>query len=407
MKVINQNNSDSKSKKFFLDTIENVSLLNNMNIASYSTIKSTDNFLIIVMPEYKLSLSKVNTIDMFVKANDYQIIIDICNALDSMHSFEIINGNLKPCNIIFNRFDESCNYFITDYCQQFLYLNALNKNPFTLDSIRYSSPELLKNRELSYKSDLWSVGCIIGYILLNKHIFDSKNLFDLFTQVISAKYDNDINIDNELRIINDKIYEEVIKKLLLINPNERLNFDEIRKFFFTTKKTDINDFLNSIVLDNNDNSIYIGINSTGEYQLTDPRIGDYGLEFICDNLNKMSNLQVFVLYNCDITTIGIRFLANSLKIIPDLKQLELQKNKIDNEGVNLLCKNLNYISKLEQLNLGDNPITEKGIEQLSYSLCKCPNLYLLFLSNIDINNKSKTKDRIKTFHPNVRLSVFF
>ena len=79
------------------------------------------------------------------------------------------------------------------------------------------SPEILKGEEnlISNKSDIWSLGIIIYYMLFKEYPYNSKNEY----QIIKES-------NKQLKSIDNKELDDLIKKMLVININERISWEE-------------------------------------------------------------------------------------------------------------------------------------------------------------------------------------
>lgn len=124
----------------------------------------------------------------------------------------LVNGNLKPSNIIL---DENNDIFITDICQNRLYPNILTVD---INSLYYYSPEQLQSKECDITSDLWSLGMILYFIyeFPHKPLLNYKKLL---------KTDNIINIKCKEYMSRKGYY--IISHLLCINKNERMKLSDI------------------------------------------------------------------------------------------------------------------------------------------------------------------------------------
>lgn len=53
----------------------------------------------------------------------------------------------------------------------------------------YMSPEVCRSEPYSYKSDIWSLGCVLYECCMLKHAFESENLLGLVYKIVSDRYD--------------------------------------------------------------------------------------------------------------------------------------------------------------------------------------------------------------------------
>lgn len=49
----------------------------------------------------------------------------------------------------------------------------------------YSSPETCRNEEVTFKSDIWSLGCVLYELCTLKHAFSASNVLALATMINS------------------------------------------------------------------------------------------------------------------------------------------------------------------------------------------------------------------------------
>ncbi len=84
----------------------------------------------------------------------------------------------------------------------------------------YASPEVWNDKPYEYKSDIWSLGCVIYEICCFKPPFKGNNLDQLFQSVNKGAFDS-------IPSFYSKDLDSLIKKMLNLNPNKRPSCDEI------------------------------------------------------------------------------------------------------------------------------------------------------------------------------------
>ncbi len=143
-----------------------------------------------------------------------------------MNENKIIHGNIKPSNILLtfdkNNVNKVC-FKISDYGLSKLYEeNNIDKSRI-IDSSQLISPECLKGEKIDDKSDIWSLGILIYYLLFQKYPYNGTE-YEIMKQIESNK---------QLNIINDELLDDLLKKMLEPNVNKRINWEEyfIHPFF--------------------------------------------------------------------------------------------------------------------------------------------------------------------------------
>ncbi len=86
-----------------------------------------------------------------------------------------------------------------------------------------TAPEILKGDFISKKSDLWSLGIIIYYMLFKEYPFNGKTENEILT---------DMNSNKKLKIIQNKDLNDLINKMLIIDENQRITWDNYFNHLF-------------------------------------------------------------------------------------------------------------------------------------------------------------------------------
>ena len=154
---------------------------------------------------------------------------DILNQLNEnfikMNDKNIINKNIKPENILIDlKKINKCKIKLSDYgsCK----LNNSNYHINIEDSLLTLAPEILKSGEISPKSDIWSLGVTIYYMLFKEYPYNGKE---------KSKIIEDIESNKQLNIINDNDLNDLLKKMLKVDLNERISWNEYFNHSFFTK----------------------------------------------------------------------------------------------------------------------------------------------------------------------------
>ena len=145
-----------------------------------------------------------------------EVLNQLNNVFKIMNNKKIIYRDLKLNKILISldRLDK-CLIKLSDYGLS-KYNNLSNTN--TINKINLTmAPEILKGENYNFKSDIWSLSIIIYFMLNKEYPYNGENEILLF---------NDINSGKRLKLSNDDKLNDLINKMLKININERISWDE-------------------------------------------------------------------------------------------------------------------------------------------------------------------------------------
>ena len=187
--------------------------------------------------------------------------IQLLSGLQTLHKNGIIHCNLKPSNIVI---DEYGNVKICDF-KKCLLLSKMNNDSIQKNKCAmtpcYTAPELFrKEGKYSFKSDLWALGCILFELAVGQVPFFDNSIDNLISKIIKEE----VNFDRrELTNFSDD-FINVIKKLLIKEPNDRITWGEIEKMpwwdghFYSGSNASTNDknenYLNKLDTGNTSNN---------------------------------------------------------------------------------------------------------------------------------------------------------
>ncbi|NXX19737.1 MK15 kinase, partial [Podargus strigoides] len=181
------------------------------------------------------------------------IVYQLLKATKFIHSGNVIHRDQKPSNILLDTdcFVKLCDFGLArSLCQK----SQDQGNPALTEYVAtrwYRAPEiLLSSRSYTKGVDMWSIGCILGELLLGKPLFpgtSTMNQIQQILRVIPAPSPEDIlamqsdyrasvidRVSSQQRVTLEEILPsstplpalDLLKKLLVFNPDKRLTAEE-------------------------------------------------------------------------------------------------------------------------------------------------------------------------------------
>lgn len=96
------------------------------------------------------------------------IFIQILHGMNYLHNHNIIHRDIKPSNIFVNMDGtvKIADFGISKVLDQtqtinMSYTSSDGSSPKLTGTPMYSSPEICRNEQVSFKSDVWSMGCLL------------------------------------------------------------------------------------------------------------------------------------------------------------------------------------------------------------------------------------------------------
>ena len=215
----------------------------------------------------------------------YQLI----NALDYIHSKGVAHRDLKPENLLLS---QNKNIKIIDFGLSNFFETGIGGLATPCGSPSYASPEIIKGEIYDgFKIDVWASGIILFAMLCGYLPFDDDEEEEK-EESHDKRYFSQSNTNNkeekseDNEVLFQKILEgkiefpdylsdvaiDLIKKMLVVEPEDRIELDEIKKHKFyrmgkknyllyqkTVTEHEVYDNINSVNYDNNTNNYNINI----------------------------------------------------------------------------------------------------------------------------------------------------
>ena len=152
----------------------------------------------------------------------------ICTAVSFIHSYDVAHRDLKPENVLIDKFPrlKVADFGICGYVSEDSLMKSFVGSP------SYSSPECLSKIEYDGKiSDVWSLGVIL-FVMVTGNSPWNQNTPQMIHQIQSA----DFYIPEELSLD----CQDLIKRMMVVSPNDRINLEEVLSHPFFEKASSSN-----------------------------------------------------------------------------------------------------------------------------------------------------------------------
>ena len=256
----------------------------------------------------------------------------IIAGLQFLHTNNIVHRDIKPNNILI---DSNNNIKIIDFGVS----KILKKGEIMKDycgTLSYMAPEIIERKGYEgYSCDIWSAGVILYYMISGQRPFNTKKDDEIEKLILKGEY-------KELNNNISKDVKDLINRMIVINPKERITIEEILNHPWL-KDVDIKKVENYKLFLENEKNI---INKYNACYL-DNKYEDLIENFDRDNLNTLNN-DTKNQENQENKNVNERsaILApyNTYKSENDdslLKDIEIQNNILDFDE-NAIIQNIKY-----------------------------------------------------------------
>lgn len=148
-------------------------------------------------------------------------------AIYYLHNQKILHRDLKPQNI-FLRFER---IQLGDFGIAKMLDSTQDIATTCIGTPYYMAPEVFKSKPYSYKSDIWSLGCILYEMCNLRRAFDAQNINALAIKILKGTFP--MIIATYSKQLRDLIYS-----MLKVNPNKRPTIVELLNKPFIKKRVD-------------------------------------------------------------------------------------------------------------------------------------------------------------------------
>lgn len=218
LKLFHMLDSDSLYEKFSAENMHHITRLHHLNLIHVTDFGNFGKHIYYLSEYFE---GKTLTGFKYKKSTQellYDIIVQICYALNALHSQNIIHRDLKPNNVIYKIKDNKPVLKLMDY--GFTKVDIERTNQRIGNVLPFIAPEIYLGNKAVLQSDFYSLGAILYKITTGSLPFTVEQIsalmagdrFNLF-----PKFPRELNPE-----ISDKL-EKLILKLLERNPEDRFD----------------------------------------------------------------------------------------------------------------------------------------------------------------------------------------
>ena len=239
LKIINKERMKEKLKNDininnFLNEITCMKILETKNQDNKNTVKfyeyfDNENEFIIVMELCDENLVKYfASREPFNEKEIYEFLCQLNNTFSNMNKKKITHRDLKPQNILIKNENKKIIYKLSDYGLSKQLMDRNQELTTMVGTPLFKAPEIIEGKKYNFKCDLWSLGVIIYILLFKKNPYNGRNE-TLILEEIKKKGQKELlkSKDNEL--------DDLIRKLLVKEPEKRISWEEYFKHPFFKK----------------------------------------------------------------------------------------------------------------------------------------------------------------------------
>ena len=233
LKSVTMEKLNKKEQENSVNEVRILASVNHPNVIGYKETFWDDqnNTLNIVMEyaddgdlETKIKKMKKNC-GFFDEQLIWSYSIQMIEGLKALHDKKIMHRDLKSANIFLVKNKRQCkigDMNVSKVIKEKV-LRTQTGTPY------YASPEVWNDKPYSYKSDLWSIGCVIYELCALCPPFRGKDLDELYINVCKGKVER-IN-----KVYSDSLWKMILM-LLQVDVNKRVNCDQFLNHPLIIKK---------------------------------------------------------------------------------------------------------------------------------------------------------------------------
>ncbi|CAD8209008.1 unnamed protein product [Paramecium pentaurelia] len=243
-KIFDAFHNATDSQRTFREVIFLEQLNNHENIIKLTSVIKAENNkdLYMVFDYMETDLHKVIRANILEPIHKKYIVYQVLKGLKYLHTGEVIHRDLKPSNLLIN---SECKVKVADFgLARSVAKPDDNTNPILTEYVAtrwYRAPEILLGSQYYSKAvDMWSLGCIVGEMIVGKAIFPGTSTLNQIERIIELCGRPK---PEDLEAIQAPLAEQVLQS---INTQKKKSFAQ----YFSAAPEDAIDFLRKTLVYN-------------------------------------------------------------------------------------------------------------------------------------------------------------
>ena len=160
----------------------------------------------------------------------YEILSQLNNTFRIMAKNKLSHRDIKLENILIKNENQKKVFKLTDYGVSKQLVNFSNKFSTKVGTTAFMAPEVLEGKKYNNKCDLWSLGVTIYVLIFKEYPYKGDNQVALLKEIKRKGQRN-------LKKIGDPDLDDLIRKLLVADPEKRISWEDyFNHSFFKNKK---------------------------------------------------------------------------------------------------------------------------------------------------------------------------
>ena len=221
-------------KGFYETEMKVLNTFKHPNVESLTEVfyeQNSEDFIIIIISTFTTKNCLLDVINDKIKKqkkfDEEEISVIIKILIETIYKFKsgsIIHRNLTPESIFFQRESNILSLCIRNfYCSVILVDNYQTTKGIT-GPLWYIAPEILRDQNYDYKSDLWSLGLIFYMLLTLENPFLEANSKDQMLEIL--KSDKCFKTEQELKKLNiSEMAISLLYKMIVIDHSNRVDVE--------------------------------------------------------------------------------------------------------------------------------------------------------------------------------------